>query len=119
MDIKDYGKISCKEQFDEKDIDFFINKNILIFEGEYLDGKRNGKGKKYYDDGKLMFEGEYLDGKRNGKGKEYYKNGQLKFEGEYLKGKKWNGIRYNKNGIKEFEIENGFGKICHRLSKST
>ena len=27
---------------------------------------------------KLMFEGEYLNGKRNGKGKEYYYNGKLK-----------------------------------------
>ena len=31
-----------------------------------------------------MFEGEYLNGERNGKGKEYYDNGKLKFEGEYI-----------------------------------
>ena len=37
-----------------------------------------------YDwDGTLKFEGEYLNGKRNGKGKEYYYNGKLEFEGEY------------------------------------
>ena len=35
-------------------------KGILIFEGEYLNGKRNGKGKEYYYDEKLKFEGEYL-----------------------------------------------------------
>ena len=58
----------------------------LLFEGEYLDGKRNGQGKEY-DDGELLFAGEYLDGKRNGQGKEYYKDGDLKFEGEYLNGK--------------------------------
>ena len=34
--------------------------------------------------GKLEFEGEYLNGKKNGNGKEYYLNGELKFEGEYL-----------------------------------
>ena len=34
--------------------------------------------------GKVEFEGEYLNGKRHGKGKEYYDNGKLKFEGEYL-----------------------------------
>ena len=38
--------------------------------------------------GKLMFEGEYLNGKRNGKGKEYDFNGKLKFEGEFLNGTK-------------------------------
>ena len=122
MEIKDYEKLSCIKIFDEmngKVIDYPISKNIIIFEGEYLNGKRNGKGKKYYDDGNLMFEGEYLNGKRNGKGKEYFKNGKLKFDGEYLNGKKWNGSEYNKNGIKEFEIENGFRKRCHKWSKST
>ena len=40
----------------------------LVYEGEYFQGERKGKGKEYYD-GKLIFEGEYLNGKRNGKGK--------------------------------------------------
>ena len=44
----------------------------LIFKGFYLNGKRNGKGKEYYENGNIEFEGEYLDDKRNGKGKEYY-----------------------------------------------
>ena len=59
--------------------------NELIFEGVYLNGERNGKGKEYYYyDGELKFEGEYLNGKRNGKGKEYNKYGKLIFEGVYL-----------------------------------
>ena len=41
----------------------------------------------------LIYEGEYLNGKRNGKGKEYY-YGDLIFEGEYLDGKKWDGKSY-------------------------
>jgi len=44
-----------------------------------------------YND-KLIFEGEYLNGQRNGKGKEYYENETLKFEGEYFNGKKWKRI---------------------------
>ena len=48
------------------------------------------KGKKN-DKNYVKFEGEYLNGKRNGKGKEYYDNGELLFEGDYLNGKKWNG----------------------------
>ena len=60
----------------------------LIFEGEFLNGKKNGKGKEYYDNGNLQFEGEYLNGKRNGKGKEYNNNGTLKYEGEYLNDKR-------------------------------
>jgi len=46
---------------------------------------RNGKGKDYDEDGYLKFEGEYKNGKPNGKGKEY-RYSELKFEGEYLDG---------------------------------
>jgi len=68
-----------------KEYDDFSGK--LIFKGDYLNGKRNGKGKEYDDDGKLEFEGEYLNGKRNGKGKEY-RYGTLLFNGEYSNGKR-------------------------------
>ena len=70
------------------------------FEGEYLNGKRNGKGKEYGPSGKVEYEGEYLNGKRNGKGKEYNDDGELKFAGEYLNGERWNGKgkEYNYDG---------------------
>ena len=113
IDIEDYKKVSGKYKIGKKDgigKVYKINTNILIFEGEYLNKEKNGKGKEYYDNGKLKFEGEYLNGERNGNGKEYYDNGKLKFEGEYLKGKKWNGKGYNINGYNEFEIINGNGK---------
>ena len=91
----------------------------LIFEGEYLNGERNGKGKEYDYSGELIFEGQYLNGERNGKEKDYYyENGKLIFEGEYLKGKRWNvNIKeYYKDDILIFEGEylngerNGKGK---------
>ena len=47
-----------------------IWRNNLIFEGVYLNGKRNGLGKEYIPD-KLKFEGEFLNEERNGKGIEY------------------------------------------------
>ena len=56
-----------------------------------MNGKRNGKGKEYDDDGKLEFEGEYLNGKRNGKEKVYY-NGKLLFEADSLNGLKILGL---------------------------
>ena len=52
--------------------EYDISSNIMLFEGEYSNGKRNGKGKEYNSYGGLIFEGEYSNGKRNGKGKEYY-----------------------------------------------
>ena len=70
----------------------YNDENNLVYEGEYLNGERwKGIGKEYNDEGKLEYEGEYLNGERNGKGKEYYYNGELEFEGEYLNGERWNG----------------------------
>ena len=73
------------------DLDFFTGKikesynNIQIFDGEYKDGLRNGKGIEYNIEGKIIFEGEYFNGKRKGKGKEFDNNGKIIFEGEYFK----------------------------------
>ena len=52
-----------------------------------------GRGfvKEYYDDGVLKFEGEYFNGERNGKGKKYDYEQEIKFEGIYKNGEKWNG----------------------------
>ena len=49
----------------------------LIYEGEYINGIRNGKGKEY-SNGKLLFEGEFLDGNIIN-GKEYDTFGNLIF----------------------------------------
>ena len=58
-----------------------------MFEGEYLNGKKNGKGKQYfyYDKGEILSEVEYLNGKINVKVKVYHKNGIMWLEGDYLK----------------------------------
>ena len=50
-----------KETEKEKNI---IENNTLKFEGEFLNDEKNGKGQEYDDDGKLIYEGEYLNGKR-------------------------------------------------------
>ena len=42
----------------------------------------------YHWNEKLEFEGEILNGKRNGKGKLYFDNGELKYEGELRMEKK-------------------------------
>ena len=59
--------------------------------------------------GKLIYEGEYKNGEKNGKGKEYYDNGKLLYEGEYLNGKRWKGKGYNYDGKEEFELKYGKG----------
>ena len=59
---------------------------------------KNGIIKKYYE-GKLVFEGELLNGEKNGKGKEYNSSGILDFEGEYKDGKRCKGKEYFSDGI--------------------
>jgi len=60
----------------------------LAFEGEFINGIKNGKGKEYNKSGNMVYEGEYLNGERHGKGKEFNLYNDLIFEGEYMHGKK-------------------------------
>ena len=36
----------------------------MFFDGQYLNGRRNGYGKAYNTKGELIYEGEYLNGLR-------------------------------------------------------
>ena len=100
----------------------------LIFEGKYLNGKKNGKGIEYFENGKKKLEGEFLNGElfegiiydkdgneeiriENGIGRKLYDNGLIQFEGKYLNEKKWNGKGYTYYGIEIYEIKNGNGYI--------
>ena len=76
---------------------------IVLFECNYKYGRKEGKAKEYYPNGKLKREGEYFDDRRTGNWKEYYDNGKLKFEGKFVMGK------YNAVG-KEY---NEFGDLIH------
>ena len=59
-----------------------------------------------------LYEGEYLNWERNGKGKEYNSiNGRLVFEGEYLKGKRWTGKEYDDKGNIICELYKGKGLV--------
>ena len=78
--------------------------NYELFSKRYIEYESNGRAKEYiiyenYNDREPIFDGEYLNGKRNGKGKEYNVNNVSLFEGEYLNDKKWNGKAYKGNNI--------------------
>ena len=71
-----------------KEKKYFLNE--LIYEGTFKNDKYwNGK-QKYYKDRYIdeCYEREYLNGKKHGKGKEYFQNKKILFEGEYRNGKK-------------------------------
>ena len=67
----------------EKGKEYNGYKDQLVYEGEYLNGERNGQGKEYDEKVRLIYEGEFKNGKKNGKGKEYNYKGELIYEGEY------------------------------------
>jgi len=72
-----------------------LSERIIIYE-------ENGKVKEYScacSNDTLIFEGEFLNGKINGKGKEYDCCGDLIYEDEYLNDIKWNGKGYYENEI--------------------
>ena len=90
--------------------------NYKLFTKKFIlyETKERAKGKEYNLTGTLLYEGEYLNGERNGKGKEYSLQ-ELKFEGEYFKGKRWTGIKmqYFMDGKIRAEYEYSNGKITN------
>jgi len=72
------------------------------FEGEFVNDKKNGKGKVmsrgYVIGGHVVFEGNYInDHYLNGKEYEL-SNGKLRYEGEYVYDLFWTGKEYDRNG---------------------
>jgi hypothetical protein len=55
------------------------------YEGEWKNGKREGRGVEYYADGEKKYVGNFLGGKYNGYGTYFYKNGD-KYVGKYKNG---------------------------------
>jgi len=107
INLIDFRRFSCRYiKIDKKDgkvKEYNSFNDILLYEGEYLNGKRNGQGKEYNIIGNIIFEGEYLNGKRwNGRGKEFNDKNEITYIGGYINGKK---------GGKGTEYKNEFDKI--------
>ena len=95
---------------------------MLKYEGEYLNGKRNGKGKEYFENGKLKFESEYSNGERVRISKNCYENGILKFDNVCKKRIKTskNKNRFNTDNRKIlFKKENSKEKGTSRKEKKS
>ncbi len=77
----------------------------------YILGTKKWKSKRIYNEFKnIIIWREYKNGKRNGKGKEYYNNGKLKFNGEYFNDEIIEGKGYDINNNMILLIEkNGEG----------
>jgi len=85
----------------------FDKNNKLIFEGNYYNNKKYGKGRFILKDNEY-YEGEFFDDKMEGKGTYYYQNGD-KWEG-YFKNNMKNGVGimtyHNSKDVFLYEFEN-------------
>ena len=72
--------------------------NEIIYEGELVDGKCEGKGKYIFETGDYYI-GEFKNGLREGKGFQYYKNKNYQYEGMWKDDKR--------NGHGKYYYENG------------
>ncbi len=58
----------------------------IVVSTDYLNGKKHGWYKKWFDDGMLSFEANYRDGKRHGITKSWWKNGNIRSESKFEDG---------------------------------
>ena len=61
---------------------------LKLSEGNYKDGMKDGKWTSWYENGLKWTDRNYKDGKEDGKSTEWFANGQIKSEENYKDGKK-------------------------------
>ncbi len=89
VNLKTMGKTEIVEHNDKyvikaKDYSVHIEfEDGDTYDGEFEDGKFEGKGKLIYENGDV-YEGEFEDGEKSGKGTYTWKDGD-KYEGEWMK----------------------------------
>ena len=87
--------------------------NMDYFEGEFLSGKKEGKGKLIYNNG-TEYIGNFKNNKPDGYGQLTQENGEI-YQGEWKEGKiNGHGTRFHKNGDKYIgnyvdNVRNGYG----------
>lgn len=84
----------------------YNNNGNLLSEGIVdKDGKKEGKWKYFYENGKIKAEGNYVSNQEQGQWTFYYNNGNVEQKGEYKNGK-YNGLwtwYYENNSVKKEE----------------
>lgn len=63
--------------------DYFTEKGVMKFKGNYNFDVLNGTAKSYFEDGKIKEDVTYVDGKLDGLFKIHYENGKVKEDGKY------------------------------------
>ena len=98
-------------------IERFLNYKRIVYSdgkyyiGELLNNQFHGKGILYYKDGKIEYDGDFIKGKREGKGKYIWEDGQY-YIGQWVNNlKHGKGIEYYKNGTIRYVGDFNNGKL--------
>jgi hypothetical protein len=94
---------------------------VLVYEGNFENGKRSGRGKAFWSDRSgqvVQYDGYWLDGERYGTGKSFTKKGVLLYEGEWCgnkregKGKEFSckTLEVKFEGQYRNDLRHGYGK---------
>ena len=89
---------------------YYLESNIIYYNGYFNNNKKNGSGKLYYKNGNLKIDGFWEDDLLIN-GLEYWENGKLKYEGKFKDDKYFGqSIVYLDNGNIHYDglLENGF-----------
>lgn len=91
------------------------DKKKLKVQGCWLNNKRSGRWKIYFENGKTESETDYENNSQNGRSVEFFETGNIKSEGNYKSGRK-NGqwINYWENGNRKWEANYKDGKLDGR-----
>ncbi len=81
-----------------------FSEDQLVEEGKYINNRKEGIWKQYYNNGKKKNEITYVNGRPNGFSRFYYKSGTVSEEGNWVNGK-WDGNYkfYYENGQLEYD----------------
>ena len=91
---------------------YYSKDESSIFEFPYKNGKKEGRGKEYYLNGKFKSDAFFIDGLLQGKSIGYYENGNLEYEENYKDGKLDGLIKdYYENGQLKSELNYKDGKL--------
>ena len=91
---------------------YYSKDESSIFEFPYKNGKKEGRGKEYYLNGKFKSDAFFIDGLLQGKSIGYYENGNLEYEENYKDGKLEGLVKnYYENGQLKTELNYKNGQL--------
>ena len=96
-----------------------------VYEGQWKDGSRHGKGKTFYGSGNIQYDGDFYNGYKKGQGTLYDTKGNVIYKGGWdLNKYNESGVEYENDGLLRYEgnwkygLKDGNGRLYHPDGKT-